>query len=336
MTGQLHRLITAAERREDNSGPRDIDPADWADLLRTTELEHREQEEDDPVTVDWPEYHWHAASPQPGPVPWDTADVQGATTPKRGVVFYVDADNQSPQCAAELVALFGSEPDQRGLGAVIAGNKSGHQIDAWGLALSAAAPAIDILPLHTPCRSQAADVALIATLGARLQRHVEGGDLIVVVSRDDLLVAAAEHARAQGCLALAAYVESEPAANRSTRVPTVLLPAAAQSIEPPFAGPPRAAPATPARPAKLGGNAATETNQRSVQVPTVGPQSEPAQVLAALRTLCTPNAAGLYPSTVVGEALAKLGFNAKARRTFLETAPGIAVHGKNTAKAYRF
>lgn len=35
--GQLHRLIAAEEIREDSSGPRDIDPADWADLLRTTE-----------------------------------------------------------------------------------------------------------------------------------------------------------------------------------------------------------------------------------------------------------------------------------------------------------
>jgi hypothetical protein len=166
-----------------------------------------------------------------------------------------------------------------------------------------------------------------------LRRHVEGGDLIVVVSRDDLLVAAAEHARAQGCLALAAYVESEPAANRSTRVPTVLLPATTQSIESPFADPP---PAVSATPATLGGNAATEIKPRSAQVPTVGPQSEPVQVVAALRTLCSPNDAGLYPSTVVGQALAKLGFNAKARRRFLETAPGIEVHGKNTAKAYRF
>ncbi|MCG6942523.1 MAG: hypothetical protein LJE69_14890 [Thiohalocapsa sp.] len=61
-----------------------------------------------------------------------------------------------------------------------------------------------------------------------------------------------------------------------------------------------------------------------------------AQVLAALRTLCTSDAAGLYSATVVEQGLAKLGFDPKARRAFLASAPGIQTEGKFTGKAYRF
>ena len=135
--------------------------------------------------------------PAPEPVP------QTRPTQAQTAVFYIDADNQSAQSAADLVALFRDDLGVRELRAVIAGNNSGRQIQLWADELAAAAPGIETIALDCPSRKDAADLALIMELGANLAEHARCGDLVAIVSRDDLLVGAAERTKAQGCRAMA-------------------------------------------------------------------------------------------------------------------------------------
>lgn len=194
------------------------------------------------------------------------------------------------------------------------------------------APKIPVTTLEVPCRKDAADVALIMELGANLERHLHCGDLVVVVSHDDLLVGAAEHAKARGCRALAAYVDTDPPCARSNRVATLLLPTP---------GRPRTA-KPPARPLV----SILPRDSRQVAAPpppTVDnaqlpakEEKDPAAVLAQLRKICTPAPKGGYRATDIGQALSKLGYDAPARRRFLATTPGIQTQGCATDKVYRF
>ena len=47
------------------------------------------------------------------------------------VALYVDADNQSPQCAKAVLSLLRSDLDARVVSATIAGNNHGQQVDCW-------------------------------------------------------------------------------------------------------------------------------------------------------------------------------------------------------------
>ncbi len=256
------------------------------------------------------------------------------TDPDRRPVaaLYIDADNQSAQSAADLIALFREDLGIQQLRAVIAGNNSGRQIQLWADELAAAAPGIEAIALDCPSRKNAADLALIMELGANLAGHRRDGDLVVVVSRDDLLVGAAERAKSQGCRALAAYVDSDPPCCRSSRVATLLLPTPAKTRAPLPA--PRRLISTlpslarqPATPAPAGPSAAP---------PAQHPAGDPATILTRLRELCKPLPTGGYRATDVGQALQKLGLDEKARRRFLATAAGIRTEGAATDKVYRF
>jgi len=329
MTGRLIRLESANRTGQGGSPETDIDSdAWWSDLPQLFDVEGEAPAYDDCPEAIWPACEWlPLAGPDWEPVEWWDAACVVQETPVSAAraVFYVDADNQSSQCAAELVSLFGAHPGVRGLSAVIAGNNSGSEIDAWARELRAADPQIEIRSLHVPRRSQAADVALIMELGARLEGHAERGDLLVVVSRDDLLVGAAEHAKARGCRAVAAYADSAPPAARSSRVATILLPAVEKTQL-----------QVAARSFPVGCGLDPLPSEEMIVDQGLGPQSDPALVLAALRTLCRRNCAGLYPAGEVGQALATLGFDAKARSAFLASVPGIRAKGKASKKAYRF
>ena len=219
----------------------------------------------------------------------------------------------------------------RELGAVIAGNDSGSRVASWVQGLRAAAPEIEPIAIDVPSRKDAADAALIMELGANLERHLARGDLVVVVSRDDLLVGAAEHAKQLGCRALAAYVDSNPPCARRSRVATLLLPTPGkQRTSKPPTRPlvstlPRDSRETAAPPPATAGNAQ----------PPATPEQAPAAILAQLRMMCTPAPKRGYSATDVGQALHKLGYDAPARRRFLATTPGIQTQGQGTSKIYR-
>ena len=286
-----------------------------------------------------------AETPAPQPLP------AAAPAAGRAAVFYIDADNQSAQCAAELVAAFRNDFGVVNLRAVIAGNNSGRQIQLWADELSAAAPGIEAIGLDCPSRKDAADLALIMELGASLESHRARAELVVVVSRDDLLVGAAERAKAHGCRAYSAYVDSDPPCCRSSRVTTLLLPPAAGRNRDP-APPPRrlvstvrsfaardpAAPVGQPIPAPVPAAAPppAAATPKTRAAPPADPLSDPAWIIAHLRERCPALPDGAYGASQVGQALKALGLDEKARRRFLASAPGIQSEGKASHKVYRF
>jgi hypothetical protein len=276
--------------------------------------------------------------PNPGPHDWQEPVPHLDPEPRpRGApttVFYIDADNQSAQCAADLVSLFRDDLAVGALRAVIAGNNSGSQIDIWARELAAAAPDIEALALDVPSRKDAADVALIIELGANLERHRRDGDLVVAVSRDDLLVGAAEYAKARGCRAFAALVDSDPPCARSSRVATLLLPTPGKQrpARPPVRRLVSTLPSLARKPAEQSAQSAPKPEPTPAN-----PGPDPAAVLARLREQCKPAPGGGYCATEIGQALKNLGFaDAKTRAQFLKTTPGIQPRGSGTRKVYVF
>jgi hypothetical protein len=109
--------------------------------------------------------------------------------------------------------------------AVVAGNNHGKEIERWRQALTQEIPNIELCLRDVSPRKQAADIALIMELGANLERHRHEGPRVAIVSRDELLISAAEHAKLSGCQVVIAYgyIEHPPA--RSTQLMTLILPA---------------------------------------------------------------------------------------------------------------
>jgi len=229
--------------------------------------------------------------------------------------IYIDADNQSCQCAKSLANLLRHELGLLVTRIVIAGNNHGKEIENWRGALAAKLPDIEPLILHVSSRKQAADAALIMELGANLERHLHERERIIIVSRDDFLVGAAEHAKTKGCLVLVAYAHSEIPAARSSRLTTLVLPAVSK-------------PSCPLPPADQDVTAPSAPTQTVDVVRTV---------TAELRKMCTKQPRGGYKANEVGQALFKLGFDTKAKRArFLKTIPGLHELGSGTDKVLVF
>jgi hypothetical protein len=86
--------------------------------------------------------------------------------------------------------------------------------------------------LEVSSRKQAADITLMMELGAHLDRHIHERERVIIVSRDELLISAAEYAQSRGCTVFIAYADSEIPTARSTRLTTLLLPAIAKPSPP--------------------------------------------------------------------------------------------------------
>jgi hypothetical protein len=227
------------------------------------------------------------------------------------VALYIDADNQSPQCAKALLSLFRSDLDARVVSATIAGNNHGQQINTWRDELISVIPNLMVHALTAPHRKQGADVALLMALGAGLERHIREREVVVIVSRDDLVIGAAEQAKARGCRTLITYADGEIPTARNTHLTTLLLPAFAK----PLAANPPAPVVAPA----------DQT-----------PNGTVTSVLAQLRGMCTQKPGGGYAATDVGQALSKLGYDKAARARFLASVPGLVKRGTGADTALVF
>jgi hypothetical protein len=251
-----------------------------------------------------------------------TLEVPAATgSSPASVALYVDADNQSPQCAKPLLALLQGDLDARVVSATIAGNNHGQQVDSWRDELLSAVPDLTVHPLNAPHRKQGADVALLMALGADLEGHVRDRVLVVIVSRDDLVIAAAEQAKTRGCRTLIAYADGEIPTARNPQLATLLLPALARPIAVAHPPPVVIQPATPSSHAQ----------------PTVPKHNDGvASVLAQVRSLCKQKPGGGYAATDVGQALSKLGYDKAARARFLASVPGLKKQGTGPDVTLKF
>ncbi|MBK5938756.1 hypothetical protein CCR96_05705 [Halochromatium roseum] len=232
------------------------------------------------------------------------------------VALYIDADNQPAHCAKPLVALCRADFSARIIAATVAGNHLGQKIDGWCEALLAEQPDLAIQALAVPPRKDGADIALLMALGADLEGHLRDQVLVIMVSRDDLLIGAAEHAKARGCKTLIAYADSDLQTARHSQLTTLLLPV-------PNNKPTAVAASTPTAPS------ASES-------PSPNTQGEVQALLHELRSLCQPQPGGGYPAGIVGHALAKLGYDKAARTRFLTTTPGIRKQGSGASLTYLF
>ncbi|WP_295403095.1 NYN domain-containing protein [uncultured Thiocystis sp.] len=209
------------------------------------------------------------------------------------------------------------------ISATIAGNNQGPQIDHWRRELLAAIPDLVVQALPAPHRKQGADIALLMALGAELERHLRERVVVVIVSRDDLLIGAAEHAKARGCRALIAYADGEIPTARNAHLTTLLLPAVAK--------------ANPvARPVSATTQPAVPVVTAPAVTPTPTSKGEGTSVAAQLRAMCTKQPGGGYTATDVGQALFKLGYDKAARARFLQSLPGLTTRGTGANKILVF
>jgi hypothetical protein len=246
------------------------------------------------------------------PVPAPTPD----SLRKPSVALYVDADNQSAQCAGPLLCLFGQMLPSQVVEAVIAGNNHGKEIDHWRKSLIAQDSGIAVRRLDVPSRRQAADAALVMALGQDLEKRIREGDLVVVVSRDEFLIRAAEQAMSRGCHVLLAYAGGEMPVARTAELTTLVLPVVKGSETAPVqdSGAPPASP-----------------------TPTGGSDPRVAATLTKLRETCVQQPGGGYAPSDVGQALTKLGYKKpKDRRRFLQSVPGLQERGTGAKKVLIF
>ena len=284
------------------------------------------------------------------PAPFQTA-AHPPPQAGRTATFYIDADNQLPNCAHALVQM-SADLALGPLQAIVAGNNCNGRLDGWCEELRWSAPAITLERIQVPARRQAADVALIMALGANLAEHLARQDLLVIVSRDESLISAAEWAKAKGCASLTAYSTTAPPGAQDALLPSVLLPVLDRPLAPPK---PRAISSPPAsvtakHPVRLGPAATKSAPPPPIPAKTSAtPPAAPAkptkpakpitkaqEVMTILRAQCKLTANGGYSANEIGQALQKLGYDAKARRQFLSQTPGISVVGKGTNKCYIF
>lgn len=246
------------------------------------------------------------------------AVVDPSTTRPVCIALYIDADNQSSQIAHALIDLLRDGLGARIVHATIAGNSDGKVSAGWSAELRELLPELPINTLVVPCRKDAADAALILALGADLADHVRLGTRVVLVSRDALLLAAAERAKAAGCRIYAAYTESGMPAARSPEITTLLLPAVPGS-------------GTHAE----GQPVVTVVPKAQAEPP--APKADVAKVIAQLKATCKQKPGGGYSATDVGQALAKMGYKTAAeRKRVIATFPGIRESGANPNKLLVF
>lgn len=234
-------------------------------------------------------------------------------------VLYVDADNQLPLCAGALVETCRLDLAVGVLRAVIAGNDSGRQVAKWAEALRARIEDIAIHPLNVPTRKEAADLALVMELGANLKDHIAWRDLVIIVSRDDFLIGAAERARSLGCACIIAYGSGPPVNPKETSLPTLLLPIPDKGT--PASAAPRPLPSM-APPPVAGSPEKTALTA--------------SQILAKVRAELPQQPDGGYAPGPLGSFLAKLGLKAKARKQFLSETRGVRTLGSGPDKRYLF
>lgn len=125
-------------------------------------------------------------------------------------VVYVDADNQAPALAGALLEALAAR-DLRASAIQLFGNARASQLQMWRDSLvRAGVPARHIASTEVPCRSQAADIALLLALGARLAGHVAADSAAVIVTRDNLLLGAAQRLQDLGARVLVCHAAAAP------------------------------------------------------------------------------------------------------------------------------
>ena len=145
---------------------------------------------------------------------------------------------------------------------------------------------------------------------------------MIVVSRDFLLLEAAEQAAELGCRVMLAYSDSSIPSARNSQLTTLLMPTISK-------------PSGDGKQSTAHPQADPENSKMAVNTAKVNKKS-PAEILAALRKMCTKQPGGGYTASAIGQALSELGFDLKARRAFLKSVPNLGTRSSGRGKLLTF
>ncbi|PLX77080.1 MAG: hypothetical protein C0607_02570 [Azoarcus sp.] len=220
-------------------------------------------------------------------------------------LLFVDADNQSPALVAPLARVFTSF-GRSCTQAIVAGNGKGDRVRGWEQALQSEMPGIEVRCHVAPVRKQSADVRLMFELAAVHYGEADPATLIVVVSRDDLLVAATEYLASQGHTVLIALGAAPNAVAPVTDLPLVVLPL------------PQATTAAQAADVIVmpTGNAPDNIDVRTVTA-----------AVAKIRQTIAQDKKGGYSASAVGQLLSEMGHDKAARMKILRAIPNFKESG---------
>lgn len=241
-------------------------------------------------------------------------------------LIFVDADNQPPALAGAL-CRFLKAVERLEVRAIIAGNGTGDRVRGWETALVEAFPGVDISCHIAPVRKQSADVRLMFELAPYYHQEPNPAVLIVVVSRDELFLAATEYLVARGHNAMLAVGAAGNATPLVADVPVVLLsapppvPPLVQSAPPLEAPVPKPAIA-PAQPSK---GAATPVDNKTVS-----------EAIKRVRQKLTQNKQGGYAASAVGQVLSEMGHDKAMRTRIVGAIPNLKVAGAGPDKRLIF
>lgn len=248
---------------------------------------------------------------------WTEKAVAGASGIARAMVF-VDADNQSPTLAGPLLRFLSAIGYHSGR-VFIAGNGSGDRVNAWQAALEGGKPTFELVARVTSMRKQSADVHLVFELARFYHRQPDSKTLILIVSRDDLLLAAAESLSAEGHQVLVAVGSATPAIPLTTEMAVVVLPLPQTSVQ------------------QVSKETVTGALEQ-VPSPMVEPLSQ--QIVNAainkIRQSLAQGKGGGYDASAVGQVLSKMGHDKTMRDRIVQAIPNLEVVGRGAEKKLIF
>lgn len=229
-------------------------------------------------------------------------------------VLFVDADNQPPTLAAALgrfLATIGRSCTR----AIVSGNGVGDRVHGWQHAIEDAFPGIEVHCHVAPVRKQSADARLLFELAPYYHADPDPSLLLVVLSRDDLLVAAAEGLAGRGHNTLLVLCSGSVGSGICAEVPVVVL----SSPQPCSLMP--TAPA-----ASLPKAASASTSDTRIVL----------DALTKIRETLRPHAQGGYAASAVGHVLAQLGHDKAARAKIVKAIPNLKQAGVGPEKRLIF
>ena len=203
---------------------------------------------------------------------------------------------------------------------IIAGNGVGDRVRNWETSLKDALPGTEVTSHIAPNRKQSADVRLMFELARFCHMHPDPASLLIVFSRDELMVAATEYLVELGHCAML-VVGASPSGNAlHTDVPFVVLTTPQQVTSPPAAAPvvqPTVAPEV-------------TQNQNKVDTQTVS------KAVTTIRQKLSPNKQGGYAASAVGQVLAQLGHDKATRIKIVAQIPNLKEVGIGSDKRLIF
>jgi hypothetical protein len=237
-------------------------------------------------------------------------------------LLFIDADNQAPILATTLTRFL-KTIGRTSAKAIVAGNGVGDRVKQWETSLKDALPDIDVSCHVAPLRKQSADVRLMFELAQYYHGQPDPAVLLVVLSRDDLLVAAAECLVQRGHNAMIVLGSASNGSSLVTDVPVVVLASPQQVATASVAT--AAPPAMPVQTAPVVSPPAAKVANQLV-----------ATAINKIRQQLKPSNQGGYAATAVGQVLSQLGHDKATRVKIVKQIPNLKEVGKGPEKQLIF